>query len=450
MNITALRTAVIVSVITGALMLVGIPGTVSPAAAAGNVTINSDNPVTNYAQVTIQFTPPVGAAQVRFCNDLPASDCSAWENTVASVPATRQWTMSTTPGQRTVTLSYRNSLGSAIAGLYKDSILLDYSLDMSFASPNGYDNQGNTGASNTANGVATDSLGRIIVVGTVDLPVAPGLPLNSTGLTVRRYLANGTLDSSFNGTGRYTYYNPSISAKCFGKGVAIGSGDAIYVVGGYDQDGVGNTDILVVKLLSNGTLDTSFKGNPLAVGGTVVYPGPGADSGNAISLQADGKIVVAGSYDDSIDGNGKQAIVLRINTDGTQDTTFGTQIGPALRTGDFIYGGTGDDAGNSLAIVNPGGSIVVGGVFDYGLGNTSAWIIRLDTNGDLDPSFGLPLDPINDPTGPKTGDIAYANTDGLGAALDSTAPMPLPWTPAGASSWSAPSTGPAATPTSGC
>jgi uncharacterized delta-60 repeat protein len=139
-----------------------------------------------------------------------------------------------------------------------------------------------------------------------------------------------------------------------------------------------------------------------ALPGTVVFPGPGADSGNAIALQADGKIVVVGTYADSLDGN--QAIAVRLNPDGSADTTFGDiDPGTGLGTGMFIYGDAYDDSGNAVAI-DAAGNIVVAGTYDFGGGYTSAWLFRLDPNGVIDTTFGA------------GGDIAYTGDMGADSA----------------------------------
>ncbi|MBC7912185.1 MAG: hypothetical protein H7Y30_16890, partial [Pyrinomonadaceae bacterium] len=67
-----------------------------------------------------------------------------------------------------------------------------------------------------------------------------------------------------------------------------------------------------------GNLDRTFGTN-----GKAVTPiGPGADRGYAMALQPDGKIVVAGA---STDANGSfDTALTRYNTDGTLDQTFGT------------------------------------------------------------------------------------------------------------------------------
>src|SRR5688572_15160508 len=65
-----------------------------------------------------------------------------------------------------------------------------------------------------------------------------------------------------------------------------------------------------------GDLDTTFAGT----GKSRIGFFSGTDAGNGIAVQADGKLVVAGS---SVNGSNEDFSVIRFNTDGTLDTSFG-------------------------------------------------------------------------------------------------------------------------------
>ena len=100
------------------------------------------------------------------------------------------------------------------------------------------------------------------------------------------------------------------------------------------------------RLLSAGTIDTSF-----GTGGLLTQDfGFGDDFGNAITVQSDGKILVAGTVRGSASNDFG---VARFNSDGTLDTSFGT--GGRVVT-DFGSGSTSvDDARSIEAIVcSPG------------------------------------------------------------------------------------------------
>lgn len=145
---------------------------------------------------------------------------------------------------------------------------------------------------------------------------------------------------------------------------------------------VGESNVLSVTTLvaarynCDGTLDTSF-----GTGGVVVIPTVGSlASAQAVAIQIDGKIVLAGfiSYPDT----SSDFIVVRLNCDGTLDRTFGCD-----RSGIVIidFGGFTDVA--TAVKIQRDGRIVVGGYSDVHGGFDFA-LARLTSNGRLDVSFG--------------------------------------------------------------
>jgi uncharacterized delta-60 repeat protein len=122
---------------------------------------------------------------------------------------------------------------------------------------------------------------------------------------------------------------------------------------------------VVVRLRANGALDPDFDGD-----GRVTLPGGG--SANAVLVQPDRKIVVAGTTSTS------QMAITRLNPDGSLDTAFGAN---GTTTVDF---GSMDDFANA-AVLQPDGKIVVCG---YSQGDEDIAVVRLDPDGSLDASFG--------------------------------------------------------------
>ncbi len=140
------------------------------------------------------------------------------------------------------------------------------------------------------------------------------LPLLSAGaFTVEA--APGDLDTTFNGTGMITTPVSNGDASAFDVAV---QGDGKIVTVGLAK-GESDSDWALVRYLSDGSLDTTF-GN----GGKVITPlGARDDLADAVALQNDGKIIAAGYY--LTDGNLYQVgALVRYNSDGTIDTTFGT------------------------------------------------------------------------------------------------------------------------------
>jgi hypothetical protein len=116
----------------------------------------------------------------------------------------------------------------------------------------------------------------------------------------------------------------------------------------------------ILRLNSDGTIDNSFS---IGTGFNDVV--------NAIAIQTDGKILVAGSFTSY--NNSSVNRIVRLNSDGTIDTSF--NIGTGFN--DYI---------NKL-VLQTDGKIILGGVFTNYNGTTHNRIIRLMVNGAVDNSF---------------------------------------------------------------
>ncbi len=191
-------------------------------------------------------------------------------------------------------------------------------------------------------------------------------------MVVLRLTTDGVLDNTFGTNGIFIYDS------------GLGDDQAIDIVVQSDGYGVvaGQVDngsdaaVGVWRLDENGALDPAFGTNGIAI----YDPGSGFDAGLRVALQADGKIVVTGSGFNSSDYD---IILMRFDTDGTLDTSFGTNGARAYDGGDY-------DRGYGLAIQTDG-KILVSGVrsTDSGSGqDEDIPLIRYNTNGSLDTAFG--------------------------------------------------------------
>ena len=148
---------------------------------------------------------------------------------------------------------------------------------------------------------------------------------------VVRVDANGALDSSFGAGGKVILAMPGLN--CTALGIALQT-DGKTVVVGSANDG-SNADYLVVRLLTNGTLDPTFG----AAGVATIAVGNGDDFAWSVAIQADGKIVVGG---DSARGLDTDFSVIRLNTDGALDTGFSADgkvlipVGPSFDHGSAV------------------------------------------------------------------------------------------------------------------
>jgi uncharacterized delta-60 repeat protein len=120
-----------------------------------------------------------------------------------------------------------------------------------------------------------------------------------------------------------------------------------------------------------GDLDRTF--NPPS--GLVFYD-PG-ESGNAVAVQEDGKIVVAGTVKNNAQ---LDVLLLRYNPDGLLDTTFGTN-------GVVVYGTpAGDESATGVLIDSQGRILVTGGAFNGS--DNDVLVLRYGPDGQLDTTFG--------------------------------------------------------------
>jgi uncharacterized delta-60 repeat protein len=124
-----------------------------------------------------------------------------------------------------------------------------------------------------------------------------------------------------------------------------------------------------------GTPDVCFG----SASGYVVSAVAAGGSANAVAVQSDGKVVVAGAANSATDAglNPSQFVVVRYRTNGTLDPTFGTG-GIALAGNNANLG----DQAQAVAI-QPDGKIVIAGSVDLKLA-----LARFTDAGTLDPLFG--------------------------------------------------------------
>jgi uncharacterized delta-60 repeat protein len=131
--------------------------------------------------------------------------------------------------------------------------------------------------------------------------------------------------------------------------------------------GTCGSNICLARYNSNGTLDPAFD-----LDGRVITDLPNLQSVNDIAIQPDGKIVVVGK---SFSGPGTDDfIVARYDPNGTLDTNFNTN-------GYVITTLPGTDQANAVALQSDGKIIAVG------QSDQDFSLFRYNSNGSLDPSF---------------------------------------------------------------
>ena len=200
--------------------------------------------------------------------------------------------------------------------------------------------------------------GKIVVIGETSYNGA------DYDLVVLRHNADGSLDNSFDTDGIYLF-SFGDGSETIGEEILIQPDGKILAMG-YCSSGA-NQGTFVFRLNADGTLDNSFSGDGVAAIGMIggYYLGSGG-----AALQTDGKIVVAGAYNNDFG-------LLRLNTDGSIDNGFGTS-GLA-----FTDLGSVEDV-KSVAIHSSGKILVAGSTNSV---SADFAVARYDTNGAIDNSF---------------------------------------------------------------
>src|SRR5581483_6487115 len=207
--------------------------------------------------------------------------------------------------------------------------------------------------------------------------------LTVAGLTQSVRAAAGALDPTFGNRGKVlTDFGNGNDSNEFAYAVATQS-DGKIVAAGYRCFGnsAEGADMLVVRYNTDGTLDSTF-----GRGGEVTTDFGLTDIAQGVVIQPDGKIVVAGQTYGLFSVFGEFALA-RYNPDGSLDSSFGNR---GMVTS--FFGGLGC-AANGLALQADGKIVVVGEqtvsfIFGEDGSNLDFAVARYNTDGSLDSSFG--------------------------------------------------------------
>ncbi|NJL21410.1 MAG: hypothetical protein HC895_12220 [Leptolyngbyaceae cyanobacterium SM1_3_5] len=157
-------------------------------------------------------------------------------------------------------------------------------------------------------------------------------------------------------------------------------------------------DFALVRYNSDGSLDTTF-----GTGGKVATDFDRlGDSGTSVVLQSDGKLVIAGL---ARSGDQTRPALVRYNSDGAIDTTFGTNgkvlmnVASGAEIGPF-------NLRYSVAL-QPNGKLVVAGTALTAVQNGDFFVTRYNSNGSLDTTFGADGTITTNFTGEDSIDVGY-------------------------------------------
>jgi len=199
---------------------------------------------------------------------------------------------------------------------------------------------------------------------------------STSGFILTRYNDDGSIDLSFGDSGRAVANVPgtndpfcAVTILTDKKILAAGTG---YYINASNQP---NPDIVLVRYLQDGKLDSSF-----GINGIIIYDFGKTEAVRDMQVQSDGKILLAGIWEDEDAGTLNNPLLLRCLPDGTLDQSF------ANSGVNFIAYDKETDL-HALTI-QPDGKIIIGGTYSYFFSVPQFLVARYNTNGSIDESFG--------------------------------------------------------------
>jgi uncharacterized delta-60 repeat protein len=265
------------------------------------------------------------------------------------------------------------------------------------------------GQYNNARKVFIQPDGKIVVAGET---AQSGVHLYTPSPVLARYHSDGTLDTSFgrNGVVPGQFGNVSISDAAMqpdGKFVLVG--------GAYTGYNMPPTAFAVVRYNSNGTLDAGFGFNGIAV----TDIGGASDNANTVVLLPGGKIMVAGGTLGSSFSSPGTLDLVRYNSNGSLDTTFGN--------GGILYYFEGNNGSWPVfrdMVLLPDGKLLATGFITIPFMGQTEFLARFNADGSFDTTFGsngfiYPAQVADQITLQPDGKFIVTNprTPGLGAYL---------------------------------
>ena len=194
---------------------------------------------------------------------------------------------------------------------------------------------------------------------------------------VARYLPDGTADTAFGANGIVT---TDLGAWDTAWSIAA-QPDGKLVVGGNSGNGADIGTFALARYNPNGSLDAGFGANGVVTTEISTLD----DDVSAVVLRSNGKIVAVGSTFPPSSPNIRDFAVVQYLSDGSLDTSFGTS-----GTATVDFGGNYDAAWT--AMIDPEGRIVAAGSSGTLTSTPTHYrfaLARFQSNGTLDPSFGI-------------------------------------------------------------
>src|SRR3954454_20904548 len=176
-------------------------------------------------------------------------------------------------------------------------------------------------------------------------------------------------------------------------------------------------EFVVARLTTDGNEDESFgdENSFARTGWTSTAVTASTGRANAVAVQPDGKIVVAGQA--GVPGPDSEFGLARYNSNGTLDTSFGSGcVGAAITPGTVTTDLPGTNESAAALALQPDGKIVLAGYTLTSTQNFDFALVRYDADGCPDSSFGpahngkVVYGQVTTNFSPRTG-FAFQSTD---------------------------------------
>lgn len=214
--------------------------------------------------------------------------------------------------------------------------------------------------------------GKVVLVGVS--PQTSG-PDTFNYVALARFSSSGVLDAAFGTGGKLTFLpgpTPQDGGGGDGRALLIQPADQkILIAGNWDPNDGSGSQIFLARFDSAGVADPGFGTAGIVL---LTLPGLSHTTAEALVLQTDGSIVVAGSTGPT---GSMQGIIVRVGSTGTLDPAFAT--GGVFALGNPSLPGT--DFGFTDIQPGPADSLVASG------GGGDLVLVKLSTDGVADPGF---------------------------------------------------------------
>jgi uncharacterized delta-60 repeat protein len=200
-------------------------------------------------------------------------------------------------------------------------------------------------------------------------------------IALSRYFSDGAIDTSF-GINGIVLTPVGTNLENESNAVSVLNNGKIVVVGREWETTTGY-DLAIVRYNTDGSLDSTFSGDGILIYDFNNFSYRASD----VEIQTDSKIIIGGTiYDNSISGY-SDYFVTRFDENGNIDLNFGTNGSMNYNVGTINQ--SQDSSEDYLRTIKllPNGKIILVGNTNY-LGNSGFALMRLNTNGMLDTSFG--------------------------------------------------------------